>query len=323
MLSIAQDACESVAAMRFRCGRSCGIRRCVADLGGFRERAIAAHDRCPPCSEFNPRTPRERRGTLSDSVFMSQSTSARALAPGRRAALPHADASGGFAALEQRAIGSETAVSRISGQWPLSRCLVLLLGALALVGCPGAAPEPVPPSAPLGRQAVAAAQQPGSRAEGAACDTGTDCASGLCEGQGCGAGAGRCVANDRTCTKDLVVYCGCDGAEFRASGSCPGQRFAERGSCLQSLGARGAPCQSGQDCESGICEGLGCGNDAPGACVSAERPCTRDLALYCGCDGAEFQASGNCPGRRYESRGSCLAPAPEAPVPEAPAPEAP
>lgn len=71
------------------------------------------------------------------------------------------------------------------------------------------------------------------------------------------------------------------------------------------LAAEGEPCLAGSDCESGICEGQGCGDDEPGACVSKQRACTRDLRSYCGCDGQTFQASGSCPNRRYASRGAC------------------
>jgi hypothetical protein len=64
-------------------------------------------------------------------------------------------------------------------------------------------------------------------------------------------------------------------------------------------------CRSNADCPEGaICEGEGCGDDAPGTCVGM-RPCTRDLRQYCGCDGVTFGASGTCPGRRYAHRGPC------------------
>jgi hypothetical protein len=35
----------------------------------------------------------------------------------------------------------------------------------------------------------------------------------------------------RACTRDLRLYCGCDGKDFRASGSCPGQVFLHPGAC--------------------------------------------------------------------------------------------
>lgn len=71
------------------------------------------------------------------------------------------------------------------------------------------------------------------------------------------------------------------------------------------LAADGESCTSGDDCESGLCEGEGCGADQPGSCVSRQRACTRDLRTYCGCDGQTFQGSGSCPNRRYAGRGEC------------------
>jgi hypothetical protein len=68
-------------------------------------------------------------------------------------------------------------------------------------------------------------------ADGAACDAADQCASGICEGEGCGPGQGVCAARDRACTRDLVAYCSCEGETFRTSGSCPGRRFAHRGEC--------------------------------------------------------------------------------------------
>ena len=69
--------------------------------------------------------------------------------------------------------------------------------------------------------------------------------------------------------------------------------------------ADGASCLVGDECSSGTCEGLGCGDDAPGKCVPRARGCTRDLRSYCGCDGKTFQASGSCPGRRFSARAKC------------------
>lgn len=70
-------------------------------------------------------------------------------------------------------------------------------------------------------------------------------------------------------------------------------------------GADGASCLTAADCQSGICEGEGCGADQPGTCKPKARACTRDLRAYCGCDGVTFRTSGSCAGRRYASRGEC------------------
>lgn len=64
-------------------------------------------------------------------------------------------------------------------------------------------------------------------------------------------------------------------------------------------------CSSGSECQSGICEGLGCDDSALGKCVSDKRPCTYDLVPYCGCDGNTFQSSGVCAGQRYKHKGAC------------------
>lgn len=64
-------------------------------------------------------------------------------------------------------------------------------------------------------------------------------------------------------------------------------------------------CLSDADCDGGVCEGQGCGDDQPGTCAAADRMCTRDSRQYCGCDGQTFRSSGSCPGRRYASPGEC------------------
>src|SRR5215510_11252496 len=116
------------------------------------------------------------------------------------------------------------------------------------------------------------AQAGAAGAVGASCSTATDCASGVCEGEGCGAGQGVCAAEKRTCTMDLRPYCGCDGVTFDASSTCPQRRFSQRGACPTSgAAADGSPCLLATDCASGICEGQGCGDNAPGKCASKAR----------------------------------------------------
>lgn len=141
---------------------------------------------------------------------------------------------------------------------------------------------------------------------GQACSSDSECdAEQVCEGIGCGANEGRCVARERICTRDLATYCGCDGKEFQSSGSCPGGRFAYRGTCSPALGL-GESCTNGQQCTSGLCmgEGLeGCGTGATGVC--SEAGCTKDLATFCGCNGFEFRGSGSCPNQQFAYRGPC------------------
>ena len=87
---------------------------------------------------------------------------------------------------------------------------------------PDPKPEPKPePTAPTE-----------AKADGASCLEASECASGTCEGQGCGDDQpGTCAPKARGCTRDLRPYCGCDGQTFRTSGSCPGKRFSARAAC--------------------------------------------------------------------------------------------
>jgi hypothetical protein len=166
----------------------------------------------------------------------------------------------------------------------------------------------VPPPLDAGGPVIdAPAEEPVGAADGAACSIDLDCQSGVCEGLGCDEGQGRCASRDRACTMDLRAYCGCDGKTFESSGSCPGARYEFAGRCEDGR-PEGSACLTGADCQSGVCEGLGCGDDAPGTCAPARRGCTKDLRAYCGCDGKTFRASGSCPGRRYSAKGACKTP---------------
>lgn len=65
-------------------------------------------------------------------------------------------------------------------------------------------------------------------------------------------------------------------------------------------------CLTDADCGAEqLCEGMGCDEDSPGACVDRNRVCTKDLRPYCGCDGQTFLASGSCPGARYQAAMPC------------------
>ena len=195
--------------------------------------------------------------------------------------------------------------------------VAILSAAVMLAACPPSnTPQRMPadPADPPGYQPPgtgpvqsstpdAGAETTGA-ADGAACSVDTECAGGVCEGKGCEAGQGTCRSRDRACTMDLRAYCGCDGVTFESSGSCPGARYEFAGRCEDGR-PEGSACLAGTDCASGVCEGQGCGDDAPGTCAPAKRGCTKDLRSYCGCDGKTFRGSGSCPGRRYSTRGEC------------------
>jgi hypothetical protein len=173
---------------------------------------------------------------------------------------------------------------------------------------PTGATEPgATPATPTGSVPVAT----NKGADGAECQQASDCDSGVCEGMGCNV-PGRCIAKGRMCTQDLRPYCGCDGKTFQGSGSCPGRRFASRGECPMAQPAtppaklaEGADCTSADQCDSGVCEGKGCDAATPGKCVAKARRCTRDMAVFCGCDGKTFRGSGTCPGARFSAKGAC------------------
>ena len=69
----------------------------------------------------------------------------------------------------------------------------------------------------------------------------------------------------------------------------------------------GQPCFDGGECESGICEGEGCGTNQPGVCIGPGRACQGPEETFCGCDGEIFRAPRDCPGQPFAKRGKCRA----------------
>lgn len=67
----------------------------------------------------------------------------------------------------------------------------------------------------------------------------------------------------------------------------------------------GASCLTADQCQSGVCEGMGCDDANPGVCAPAQRACTRDRRAFCGCDGNQFYGSSSCVGVRYAYKGMC------------------
>lgn len=99
---------------------------------------------------------------------------------------------------------------------------------------PAPEPEPEPTVEAAGSSAPEAAAPVGGDTKppaGKTCKSNADCAQGeQCSGpQGCGS-VWTC-GPPRVCTRDLVTFCGCNGEEFKASGSCPTQPYRARGKC--------------------------------------------------------------------------------------------
>lgn len=130
---------------------------------------------------------------------------------------------------------------------------------------------------------------------------------GACEAQEA-AGVGACdaligVFFDGVACRYLSG-CRCEGRDCKSAyATLELCQMAHKG-CKAGPRADGAPCSRGADCDSGVCEGEGCGVDEA-RCVPKVRACTRDLVQYCGCDGVTFQSSSTCPGRPYRKRGPC------------------
>lgn len=179
----------------------------------------------------------------------------------------------------------------------------------------------------------------------AGCTTSAQCGDGMtCTGEP-GCGEPWTCQPARPCTRDLVVFCSCDGESFRASSTCPGRPVRHRGPCegappppsppagtvtgprptpggiqptpaeVGTVGddsspvAPGGRCTQSSDCTADhMCLGNeGCSN---GMTCQPRRPCTRDLALFCGCDGEVFRSSSSCPSAPFINRGPCQSDAP-------------
>mgnify|MGYP007070991290 CR=1 FL=1 len=102
-----------------------------------------------------------------------------------------------------------------------------------------------------------------------------------------------------TCAVDRCTACTC----LAGGGLMCASRCTDAGTTTDA--AVPIACRSGADCPSSMmCDGpAGCG--VPWSCVPA-RPCTADVAPFCGCDGTTFSGSSSCPGRPYRSRGACM-----------------
>ena len=121
--------------------------------------------------------------------------------------------------------------------------LAAAMGYLFLMSCNGSQPAPVPPEASAAPVAsvpgttipvtTSSAAEPSSdlRKDGASCSSSEECASGICQGQGCGADEGACASQTMRCKRDRQAFCGCDNETFHASSNCPMKRYASTGPC--------------------------------------------------------------------------------------------
>ena len=79
------------------------------------------------------------------------------------------------------------------------------------------------------------APQATTKPESAPCDAGTDCESGVCQGQGCAGSSagngGRCMPPTQRCLRNRIAFCGCDGVTFYAASNCPLRTYRYSGVC--------------------------------------------------------------------------------------------
>jgi hypothetical protein len=120
----------------------------------------------------------------------------------------------------------------------------------------------------------------------------------------------RIGAMSRTLALVLVVLAACGAKTPPPTDTnvtpIAADRDAGPGQTTRHTGSTGVPvtCASSAECGQGeVCHGPeGC--DVPWTCQPA-RPCTKDLVVYCGCDGLEHRGSGSCPPAPYKNKGPC------------------
>src|SRR5690606_30977208 len=108
-----------------------------------------------------------------------------------------------------------------------------------------------------------------------------------------------CDETPRACTDDLATYCGCDGAVFYDSGSCPSHAYQNRGSCKGE-----APLTFNCDERDIICQTLVAPEPCPeGEAYSVENGCHGSCVpiSQCGCESAD-----ECPDPENKDEFTCL-----------------
>ena len=195
----------------------------------------------------------------------------------------------------------------------------LLIAVVVIAGCNKAPmqkephPEPAPPSP--SEPATPTEQAPanpsigsaGGQADGAPCLAATDCASGVCEGQGCETNQpGACAPKMRGCTRDLREYCGCDGITYwntcaiehegfnvALHGECTGN---DRPTCTRDDGGEACPSRKHAHCYRPV-EMCGVGAPLSGVCWVLPTECPDDepqIERYCGGTAGEARCIGLC-----------------------------
>ena len=205
--------------------------------------------------------------------------------------------------------------------------MTLTLVAVVVAGCSGSTQEPLPGQAGVGAQELVF--DGGCDFEG--CGTVPSTLSGkpkvvctsksgdettLEPGEVAACGWGAADPNEQTVS---VRYCSDAECGAPPDAECPAGTVAsaatqacydEGAGCRWSLHCPapkpGQACNTNADCDSGICEGPGCG-DLEGRCVPnvGTRACTDDFRQYCSCEGETFSGSGSCPDRRYSRMEAC------------------
>ena len=170
--------------------------------------------------------------------------------------------------------------------------MLILALTLACTGRPSTTPET--PAEPVETAPAEGAAAGEGTADGEDAAAGAEDAAG---GEGAAAGA-EDAADGEDAAAGAEDAAGGEGAAVDAEATAG--EDASGG-----LLADGAECLSNDACSSGVCEGEGCTDDAPGICQPKDRRCTRDLRPYCSCDGVTFRTSGSCPGQRYAATGFC------------------
>lgn len=110
----------------------------------------------------------------------------------------------------------------------------------------------------------------------------------------------------------LALTVACGGSETESTDTdttTTGDESAESAEETAPTEESSGPLVEGSECQPGECpDGLRCnggeGCDVPWTC-QPNVGCTRDLVIYCSCNGETVDGSGSCPPEPYAHRGPC------------------